>query len=147
FLRSITRSAAVRAGIGLVFGLAGTAVAWAAEPLPWPLGMQPSATPVHARLNYFHDWLLVIIFLISVFVLGLLLYVMVRFHHTRNPVPTRTSHTPVIEFLSTSAAIVILVGIAISSFKLMYFRDRVPASDMTIKITGNQWFWSYESGD
>src|SRR4029077_12110720 len=80
-------------------------------------------------------------------VLGLLLYVMVRFHHTRNPVPTRTSHNAVIEFLWTVVPILILVGIAIPSFKLMYFMDRVPDPDMTIKVTGNQWFWSYEYPD
>jgi cytochrome c oxidase subunit 2 len=89
----------------------------------------------------------VITFLISVFVLGLLFYVMVRFHHSRSPVPTRTSHNPVIEILWTVVPVLILVGIAIPSFKLMYYMDRVPKADMTIKVTGNQWFWSYEYPD
>ena len=121
--------------------------AWAAEPREWEIGMQPSATPVHDRITAFHDELLVIIFLISVFVLGLLLYVMVRFHHSRNSVPTRTSHNPVIEILWTVVPVLILVGIAIPSFKLMYYMDRVPNADMTVKVTGNQWFWSYEYPD
>jgi cytochrome c oxidase subunit II len=149
--RSITRSAAARTGLVLFLALAGiaglAAVAWAAEPKPWQLGMQPSATPVHERLAEVHDLLLVIIFAISVFVLGLLLYVMVRFHHTRSPVPTRTSHNAVIEFLWTVIPVLILVVIAIPSFKLMYYMDGVPNADMTIKVTGNQWFWSYEYPD
>jgi cytochrome c oxidase subunit 2 len=109
--------------------------------------MQPSATPVHDQITWFHNILLVVIFAISIFVLGLLLYVMVRFHHTRNPVPTRTSHNPVIEILWTVVPVVILVGIAIPSFKLMYYMDRVPNADMTIKVTAHQWYWSYEYPD
>ena len=149
--RSITRGAAARCWVFLALWLAGMAalatVAGAAEPRPWELGMQPSATPVHERLAAFHDELLVIISLITVFVLGLLLYVMVRFHHTRNPVPTRTSHNAVIEFLWTVIPVLILVIIAIPSFKLMYFMDRVPKADMTVKVTAHQWYWSYEYPD
>jgi cytochrome c oxidase subunit 2 len=148
--RSITRSAVARASVVLfvLAGMAGlAAVAWAAEPTPWQLGMQPSATPVHERLNTMHDELLVVISLITVFVLGLLLYVMVRFHHTKNPVPTRTSHNPLIEFLWTVIPVLILVVIAIPSFKLIYYMDRVPNADMTIKVTAHQWYWSYEYPD
>ncbi len=149
--RSIIWSPAAWAGLVVVLELAGmialAAVAGAAEPQPWQLGMQPSATPVHERLNTMHDELLVVISLITVFVLGLLLYVMVRFHHTRNPVPTRTSHNALIEFLWTVIPVLILVVIAIPSFKLIYYMDRVPNADMTIKVTGNQWFWSYEYPD
>src|SRR5260370_17889257 len=123
------------------------AVAWAAGPQPWQIGMQPPATPVKDRLEAFHDELLVIPTLITIFVLGLLLYVMVRFHHSRNPVPTRTSHNAVVEILWTVVPVLILVAIAIPSFKLMYYMDRVPKADMTIKVTGNQWFWSVEYPD
>ena len=142
-LRSMTRSVA----LALAGVVALATAAWAAQPRDWELGMQPSATPVHERITTFHDELLVLTFLISVFVLGLLLYVMVRFHHTRNPVPTRTSHNPVIEILWTVVPVLILVVIAIPSFKLMYYMDRVPNADMTIKATGNQWFWTYEYPD
>ncbi len=127
--------------------VAGIGSAGAAEPRPWQLGFQPSATPVHERLNELHDWLLVIIFAISAFVLGLLLYVMIRFHHTRHPVPTRTSHNPVIEILWTVVPVIILVGIAIPSFKLLYYMDRDPNPEMTIKVTAHQWYWSYEYPD
>ena len=124
-----------------------TALAWAEGPQPWQLGMQPPATPVKDRLNAFHNELLVIIFLISGFVMALLLYVIVRFNHRRNPVPSRTSHNTVIEMLWTIIPVLILVMIAIPSFKLMYYMDRVPNPDMTIKVTGHQWYWSYEYPD
>jgi len=132
------------AGLGVV---ACTAIAWAEGPLPWQIGMQPPATPVKDRLQAFHNELLIIITLITIFVLGLLLYVIVRFHHQRNPVPTRTSHNTIIEMLWTVVPVLILVIIAIPSFKLMYFMDRVPNPDMTIKVTGHQWYWSYEYPD
>ena len=135
----------------LFFGALGvvacTAIAWAEGPLPWQIGMQPPATPVKDRLQAFHNELLIIITLITIFVLGLLLYVIVRFHHQRNPVPTRTSHNTIIEMLWTVVPVLILVIIAIPSFKLMYFMDRVPNPDITIKVTGHQWYWSYEYPD
>ena len=130
------------------FGLVAiAAVAWAEGPRPWEMGMQAPATPVKDRLQAFHNELLIIITLITLFVLGLLLYVIVRFHHQRNPVPTRTSHHTVIEMLWTVVPVIILVIIAIPSFKLMYYMDRVPDPDMTIKVTGHQWYWSYEYPD
>jgi cytochrome c oxidase subunit 2 len=121
--------------------------AHAAEPYPWQLGMQPAATPVEARLEAFNNELLVIIGLITAFVLGLLLYVIIRFSARRHPVPTRTSHNPVLEILWTIVPVLILVIIAIPSFKLMYYMDRVPNPDMTIKVTGHQWYWSYAYPD
>ena len=149
--RRITRDGAKRvcltAGLVLVGLIAIAAVGWAAEPHPWQLGMQPPATPVKERIHTFHDELLVIIFLITAFVLGLMLYVMVRFRAARHPVPTRTSHNPVIEILWTVVPVLILVIIAIPSFKLMYYMDRIPNADMTIKVTGHQWYWQYEYPD
>ena len=145
------RKVAVRALVMLALVLIGSAalvtLAQAAGPVPWQIGMQPPATPVKDRLSAFHDELLVIIFLISLFVLGLLLYVIVRFRHDRHPVPTRTSHNTVIEILWTVVPVLILVLIAIPSFKLMYYMDRVPNPDMTIKVTGHQWYWTYEYPD
>src|SRR6266550_3282242 len=123
------------------------AAARAAEPTPWQIGMQPPATEVDDRLTTFHDVLLLIIALITAFVLGLLVYVIVRFNHQRNPVPTRTSHNTVIEMLWTVVPVLVLVIIAIPSFKLMYYMDRVPNPDMTIKVTGHQWYWTYEYPD
>jgi cytochrome c oxidase subunit II len=138
-------SLAAALALAALFGL--TALGWAAEPQPWQMNFQPPATPVMERLVNFHDWLLVITFLITIFVLGLLGYVMVRFHHTRHPLPTRTSHNPVIEILWTVVPVLILVLIAIPSFKLMYYMDRTPNADITIKVTAHQWYWSYEYPD
>jgi cytochrome c oxidase subunit II len=149
--RFATNKAVVRAllvcALGVIGIIAIAAVAGAAEPKPWQLGFQPPATPVKERLSAFHDELLIIIALITAFVLGLLLYVIVRFNHQRNPVPTRTSHNTVIEMLWTVVPVLILVIIAIPSFKLMYYMDRVPNPEMTIKVTGHQWYWSYEYPD
>jgi cytochrome c oxidase subunit II len=149
--RLLSKEATARICAVLVLAAPGivalAAVAWAEGPRPWELGMQPPATPVKDRLSSFHDELLVIITLITVFVLGLLLYVIVRFHHQRHPVPTRTSHNTVIEMLWTVVPVLILVIIAIPSFKLMYYMDRVPDPDMTIKVTGHQWYWSYDYPD
>jgi cytochrome c oxidase subunit II len=145
--RSTTRDAALRAvsrlalGFGALPALASSA--WAEQAHDWQLGMQPAATSIDQRLQSFHDELQVIIFLITIFVLGLLLYVMIRFHHSRNPTPTRTSHNPVIEISWTVIPVLILVAIAIPSFKLMYYMDRVPPDAMTIKVTGHQWYWTY----
>jgi cytochrome c oxidase subunit II len=142
-----TRSAARRLSGALALGLgaimATASGARAEQPHDWQLGMQPAATAVDRHLQAFHDELQVAIFLITIFVLGLLLYVMIRFHHSRNPVPTRTSHNALIEILWTVIPVLILVAIAIPSFKLMYYMDRVPPDAMTIKVTGHQWYWSY----
>jgi len=135
----------------LALGVVGTLMAApgaeAAEPKPWQFGFQPSATEVMDRLSAFHDVLLVIITLIAVFVLGLLVYVMWRFNQQRNPAPSRTSHNTVIEMLWTVVPVLILISIAIPSFKLMYYMDRVPNPEMTVKVTGHQWYWSYEYPD
>ena len=148
---SMTRQRAARLRAAAFMALAGVLgwaeVAWASEPKPWQLGFQPAATPIKQRIDAFHDELLVIIFLITIFVLGLLLYTIVRFSAKRHPVATRTSHHPVIEILWTVIPVVILVIIAIPSFKLMYFMDAVPNAEMTIKVTGHQWYWSYEYPD
>ena len=119
-------------------------IAQAAQPHPWQIGFQPAATPVQARLEAFNNELTVIIGLITVFVMGLLLYVIVRFSHRRHPVPTQTSHNTVIEILWTVIPVLILVIIAIPSYELMFYMDRIEKPDLTIKITGHQWYWSYE---
>jgi len=123
------------------------AAAEAAEPRPWQFGMQPPATVVEERLSTFHDALLIIIALITAFILGLLVYVILRFNHRKNPAPSRTSHNTVVEMLWTVVPVLILVIIAIPSFKLMYYMDRVQNPEMTIKVTGHQWYWSYEYPD
>jgi cytochrome c oxidase subunit 2 len=146
--RSTTRSLVLRAAAALPLGLGGMlalmSAGWAEQPHDWQFGMQPPATPLDQRLQTFHDELNVIIVLITVFVLGLLLYVMIRYHHSRNAVPTKTSHNALIEVLWTVIPVLILVAIAIPSFKLMYYQARVPQDAMTIKVTGHQWYWTYD---
>jgi cytochrome c oxidase subunit 2 len=123
------------------------AMAYASEPLPWQMGMQPAASVTKERIASLHDFLLVVISLISAFVLGLMLYTIVRFRASNNPVPSRTSHNTVIEILWTVIPVLILVVIAVPSFRLLYFADKVPEADMTLKVTGHQWFWNYEYPD
>jgi len=151
------RNTAVRAVIVFALAFAGIAALSAAgfadtvrEPHNWQLGMQAPATPVKERIQAFHNELLVIITLITLLVLGLLLFVIVKFNARVHPVPTRTSHNTVIEVMWTVVPVLILVIVAIPSFKLMYFMDRVPNADMTIKVTGHQWYWEYgypDNGD
>jgi cytochrome c oxidase subunit 2 len=144
-MRWISRAAAMVALGVLGVVLAGTAFATAPE--PWQLGMQAPGSPVKAYIEWFHDLLLWIITVITVFVLGLLIYTMVRFRASRNPAPTRTAHNTLLEVAWTAIPVLILVVIAIPSFKLLYLGDRTQNSDMTVKVVGHQWYWSYEYPD
>ena len=122
-------------------------MAVAGQPVDWQMGFQDAASPVMERMNDFHNFLLVIIFSIVGFVSGLLLIVIVRFNAKANPVPSKTSHNTLLEVVWTIIPIMILVVIAIPSFKLLYYSDTVPESAMTIKAVGHQWYWSYEYPD
>ena len=129
--------------------LAGGAAAWAAagQPSPWQLGLQQSATPVMDDIIWFHDCLLIIITVITAFVLLLLIIVIVRFNARANPVPSRTTHNTLVEVLWTVIPIVILLVIAVPSFKLLFLQLNLPAADLTVKATGKQWYWSYSYPD
>ncbi len=127
------------------FVSAGSAVA--AEPKPWQIGLQPAASPVMERIHDFHNLLLVIITLITLFVLALMVYVIVRFNEKSNPVPSKTTHHSVLEVIWTAVPVLILVAIAVPSFKLLYFMDRTQDAEMTLKVIGHQWYWSYEYPD
>jgi cytochrome c oxidase subunit 2 len=129
----------------LTAGIAGAAQA--AQPVPWEMGFQPAATPVMEQIESFHNLLLVIITLVTLFVLVLLLYAVWRFSAKRNPTPTRTTHNTLLEMVWTVVPVIILVVIAVPSFKLLYYEDVIPKADMTIKATGHQWYWSYEYPD
>ena len=118
-----------------------------AGPQPWQLGLQPSASPTMEMITDFHFQLLIIISLISAFVLGLLIYVAVRFREDKNPIPSKTTHNSIIEVMWTAIPVVILVIISVPSFKLLYFADRIEKADMTLKVTGNQWNWTYQYPD
>lgn len=121
--------------------------AFGAEPEPWKLGLQEAVTPTMERINSFHNMLLWVCFLISIFVLALLGYVVVKFNEKANPVPSKTTHNTLVEVLWTAIPIVILVAIAVPSFKLLYYTDKTKDAEMTLKIVGHQWYWSYEYPD
>jgi cytochrome c oxidase subunit II len=125
----------------------GAALAEFGQPSPWQLGMQQSATPVMDNIVWFHDYLLYFIAAITLFVLALLVIVIVRFNARANPVPSRTTHNTMIEVLWTFIPIVILMFIAVPSFKLLFFQLNVPPPDVTVKATGKQWYWSYSYPD
>ena len=126
---------------------AGAALAASGQPEPWQLGMQKGATPVMNDIIWFHDFLLWVISAIALFVLALLIMVVVKFNSRSNPVPSRTTHNTTIEVLWTVVPVLILVTIAVPSFRLLFFQLNVPKADVTVKATGKQWFWSYSYPD
>jgi cytochrome c oxidase subunit 2 len=133
-----------------VMAIAGAGAAWAGsgQPSPWQLGFQQSATPVMDDIVWFHnDFLLWIITAITLFVLVLLVTVIVRFNARAHPTPSRTTHNTLIEVLWTVIPVIILLCIAIPSFKLLFFQLNTPPADLTVKVTGKQWFWSYSYPD
>jgi cytochrome c oxidase subunit 2 len=136
---------------GFVFSLSAAPFALAqgvvGAPHPWEMGMQRSYSPIKDRIIELHNLVLVIITLITVFVGALLVWVMVRYNARRNPVPSQTSHNTIIEILWTVVPVLILVIIAIPSFRLIYYQDRTPDPDLTIKVTGHQWYWEYSYPD
>jgi len=123
------------------------ALAGLGQPSPWQVGLQQSASPVMDNIIWFHDFLLYIITGIAGFVLILLVVVMVRFNARTNPIPSRTTHNTLIEIAWTLIPIVILMFIAVPSFKLLFLQLNVPAADLTVKATGKQWYWSYSYPD
>jgi cytochrome c oxidase subunit II len=125
----------------------GVALAGLGQPSEWQVGLQQSVTEVMDRITWFHDMLLYIITAIVAFVLALLVIVMMRFNARNNPVPSRTTHNTFIEVMWTIIPIVILLVIAIPSFKLLFLQLSIPAADMTVKATGKQWYWSYSYPD
>ena len=122
--------------------------ALAEQPKDWQLGYQKSVTSVMDDLVFMHDYILLpIITAISVFVLFLILYAVWKFRASKNPNPTKTSHNTLLEVLWTVIPCLILVVIAIPSFKLLYKQDVIPKADVTIKAIGYQWYWGYEYPD
>ena len=121
--------------------------ALASEPMPKQLGLQPAATPVMEQLTDFHNFILVIITAITLFVLALLIFIVIRFNAKANPEPQKFSHNTLIEVIWTVIPIVILIVIAIPSFKLLYYMDRTADPEMTLNVTGYQWYWGYEYPD
>jgi cytochrome c oxidase subunit II len=139
------RACAVTIGAWLMS--AASALAAPGQPSSWALGLQEAASPVMVDINWFHNILLGIITAITAFVLILLLVVMVRFNARANPNPSRTTHNAVIEVAWTILPVVILVAIAVPSFRLLFLQLDPPKADLTVKATGKQWYWSYNYPD
>jgi cytochrome c oxidase subunit 2 len=132
-----------------VLGFAGSVLAQPVVGVPhdWQMNFPPSFTPVMDKVESLNDLLLVIISLICLFVLVLLVYAVWRFHASRSPVATTTTHNTVLEIAWTVIPILILVIIAIPSFRLLYYSDKAVDAAFTIKVTGNQWYWTYNYPD
>lgn len=113
----------------------------------WQIGMQPASSPVAERIHAMHDMLNVIIIAITLLVLGILAYVIFRFSAKRNPHPSKTAHNTLIEVIWTAVPVAILVVIAIPSVKLLYFEAQTTNYDMTLKVSGRQWYWNYTYPD
>jgi cytochrome c oxidase subunit 2 len=142
-----SRLTAVVLSIGTLLTAAGAALAATGQPAPWQLGLQDAASPVMVDIVWFHDFLLWIITGIVAFVLILLVIVMVRFNARANPTPSRTTHNSLLEVAWTMLPVIILVAIAIPSFRLLFLELDDPKADLTVKATGKQWYWSYNYPD
>jgi len=125
----------------------GVALAATGQPEPWQLGFQQAATPVMDDIIWFHNYLLWLTVAIVLFVLALLVIVAVKFNARRNPVPSRTTHNTTIEVIWTVVPVLILVTIAVPSFRLLFNQLNTPKAEVTVKATGKQWFWSYSYPD
>ena len=122
-------------------------LAFASEPKPWQMDLQPPAGIIAEKATDLHNFLLVVITLISVFVLGLLIYVCIKYREQPGVKPSKTSHNTIIEIIWTVVPVLILVVIAVPSFKLLYLTEADKPVDMVIKVSGAQWYWNYEYPD
>jgi cytochrome c oxidase subunit II len=146
-LRHFVADASRALGLAVAFLIVTASGAMASVATPWQLGVPEPVSPVAERIHEFHDYLLVLITVITIFVLGLMVYVCVKFKASNNPNPSRTTHNTLIEILWTAVPVIILVVVAVPSFKTLYYGDRTFEPDMTIKVTANQWYWNYEYSD
>ena len=137
----------VFASLGMLMLLGRMQNAFADQPKPWEMTLQPAATPVMEKIHDLHSLLVYVIVGISLFVLALLIYVAVRFNEKANPVPSKTTHNTLLEVIWTVIPIIILVVITVPSLKLLFYMDKTNNPEMTLKVIGHQWYWSYEYPD
>ncbi|AHX11532.1 cytochrome c oxidase, subunit II [Neorickettsia helminthoeca str. Oregon] len=117
------------------------------QPHAWQLGFQESASPVMEYINNFHNKMLVIMLFIVVSVSALLTYTVIRFNKKRNPVPSKRSHNTLLEIVWTLIPLCIVIGIAFPSLRVLKYEEQIPESEMTVKIVGHQWYWTYSYPD
>jgi cytochrome c oxidase subunit 2 len=125
----------------------GAALAGLGQPSPWEFGLQDAATPVMDDVVWLHNFVLWIVTGITIFVLALLITVMVKFNAKANPTPSRTTHNTLVEVLWTVIPVIVLVVIALPSFRILFFQLNTPPADLTIKATGVTWNWKYNYPD
>lgn len=134
-----------QAVLAFLVGLFGASSAFADQPVDWQMSFQAAATGIMEEIAWFEQYTLWFIVPITLFVLALLAIVVVRFREKANPVPSKTSHNTAIEVVWTVGPVVVLLFLAIPSFQLLTNQLTPPANpDITVKATGNQWYWSYE---
>jgi len=129
------------AAVAASVAAAAPALAGVGQPSPWQLGLQEAVTPVFHQAHAFHNFVLIIITAITLFVLALLIYCVVQFRESKNPVPSKTTHHTLLEVAWTIIPVLILVVIAVPSFRLLYAQYSPPPADLTIKVVGRQWNW------
>ena len=118
------------------------------QPTPGGITLQPAASPLKVEAHFFHDWILLpIITAITILVLALLIWIVVRYNKKANPVPAKWSHNTLIEVIWTVLPVLILVFISLFSFRLLFAYNNMPDPYLTVKATGNQWNWGYEYPD
>ncbi|GAB3131727.1 cytochrome c oxidase subunit II [Novispirillum itersonii] len=144
---AVFRAAKASAGALLILGFSSGAALSDGQPQPWQMTFQAAASPVMERITSLHNYITVVMILVVVLVMALLAIVMVRFNAKANPKPQTFSHNTVLEVAWTAIPVLILLVIAVPSFKLLYFMDRTSDADFTLKVTGHQWYWSYEYPD
>jgi cytochrome c oxidase subunit 2 len=133
--------------VSLFTAMTALAVVAHAQPVPWQTGLQTAASERMRDIIQLHTFVLYIITVICLFVLGLLTWIMLRYNSRANPTPTATTHNTVLEVMWTVVPVLILVTIAVPSFRLLYFEEILPPADLTVKAIGKQWFWTYEYPD
>jgi cytochrome c oxidase subunit II len=135
-----------KSGIGAAVAalLASSVLPAGALPYNYQMGFQPAASPVMDQIEQFHTELVWIIVAVCLFVLGLLVWIVVKYRAGANAVPSKVHHNTLLEVAWTLIPVIILVFIAVPSFRLLYYEAAIPKPDVTIKAIGKQWFWSYE---
>ena len=144
-MRHLAKLGAAAAVLAGALGAAGTAAAQA--PTDWEVDFQTALSPSMERIVDFNFMVTIIIVVISAFVFGLMAWIVYRYNARRNPTPSKTTHNTVLEVAWTIVPVIILLVIAVPSFRLLYYVDSVEDADMTLKAIGHQWYWSYEYPD
>lgn len=127
-----------------LFGSVGAAMAL---PEDGGITFQEAVTPVMEKVTSFHNFVFIIITIITLVVMGLMLYIMVRFNEKANPVPSKTSHNTLLEVVWTAVPVAILLVMVVPSMQLLYLQDDIPEAELTVKATGNTWNWEYSYPD